>query len=194
MCNGTLWKPVERLLLFNVMPLNVYDQLNLKLNGKLELQPCNDIQVVGYSKQSVKIVGKVNVTCTHSNTLKNFILYVTDMNNTKILLGLNFCRVFNLVTVNCDNHYVCKKIAVDVINKFPKGLSIPNQSTLQPPSPVSIETKLRPDCKAHIMELFPDLFEGIGTLKDAIVKLDVNDSITPVVQPPRKIPRQWWNP
>ena len=115
----------------NVMPLNVFDQLNLKLNGKLELWPCNDVQVVGYSKQSVKIVGKVNVTCTHADIIRKCIFYMTDMNNTKILLGLNFCRVFNLVTVNCDDNCVCKKITVDIINKFPRGLSIPNQSTLQ---------------------------------------------------------------
>ena len=44
------------------------------------------------------------------------------------------------------------------------------------------------------MELFADLFEGIGTLKDAIVKLDVNDTITPVVQPPRKIPQAMVEP
>lgn len=48
--------------------------------------------------------------------------------------------------------------------------------------------KLRPDCKAHIMELFPDLFDGVGTMKDAVVKLDVNQMIAPVIQPPRKIP------
>ena len=44
----------------SVMPLNVYDQLNLKLQGKLQLKPCGDIKVVGYSKQSVKIIGKVS--------------------------------------------------------------------------------------------------------------------------------------
>ena len=93
------------------------------------------------------------------------------------------------MTVNCDDQCVCKKVATDVINEFPKGLSIPNQSTLQPPPPVNIETRLRPDCKAHIMELFPDLLEGIGTIKDAIVKLDINDTIIPVVQAPMKIPQ-----
>ena len=44
------------------------------------------------------------------------------------------------------------------------------------------------------MELFPDLFNGIGTLKDAVVKLDVDDSITPVIQPPRKIPQAMVEP
>ena len=44
------------------------------------------------------------------------------------------------------------------------------------------------------MELFPDLFDGIGTLKDAVVKLDINDSITLVIQPPRKIPQAMVEP
>ena len=35
----------------NAMPLNVYDQLNQKLKGNLELKPCGDVKVVGYSKQ-----------------------------------------------------------------------------------------------------------------------------------------------
>ena len=113
--------------------------------------------------------------------------YVTDINNTKILLGLNFCMAFNLVTVNCDDNFFCKKI--DVINEYPRGLSIPNQSTLEPLPSADIETKLRSGCKAHIMELFPDLFEGVGMLKDAVVKLDIDDSITSVIQPPRKIPQ-----
>ena len=34
----------------NAMPLNVYDQLNMKLKGKLQLNPCSDVKVVGYSK------------------------------------------------------------------------------------------------------------------------------------------------
>ena len=43
--------------------------------------------------------------------------------------------------------------------------------------------KLRPDCKAHVMELFPELFNSLGTMKDAIVKLDMDENVTPVVQP-----------
>ena len=43
----------------NTMPLNIYDQLNQKLNGKLELRPCDKIKghrvqqmVCGYCGQS----------------------------------------------------------------------------------------------------------------------------------------------
>ena len=54
--------------------------------------------------------------------------------------------------------------------------------------------KLRPDCKAHIMELYPDLFEGVSTRQGAEVKLDVDPLIPPVVQPPRKIPQAMVEP
>ena len=60
----------------NAMPLNVYDQLNQKLNGKLELRPCDKIKVIGYSKQSVEIVGKVSMTCTHTTTIKKVSFYM----------------------------------------------------------------------------------------------------------------------
>ena len=49
----------------NIMPLNVYDQLNQKLYGNLEIKPCGDIKVVGYSKQMVNIVGKISVQTNH---------------------------------------------------------------------------------------------------------------------------------
>ena len=45
----------------NAMPLNIYDQLNTKLKGKLELRPWSDINVICYNKQSIECVGKVIV-------------------------------------------------------------------------------------------------------------------------------------
>ena len=113
----------------NAMPLNVYDQLNQKLNGNLELKPCGDIKVIGYSKQSVQIVGKISVTCTHTNVIKKVNFYVTDIVDTKVILRLQFCRAFNLVQINCNDQRICKQIAVDIINsEFPRGLD-PGDST-----------------------------------------------------------------
>ena len=179
----------------NAMPLNVYNQLNQKLNGNLELKPCGDVKVVSYSKQTVKIVGRISVTCTHATTIKKVHFYVTDIINTKVILGLQFCRAFNLVMINCNEHCECKKVAVDVINsEFPRGLDPGNHSTKAKLPPVDINLKLRPDCKMHIMELYPDLFKGVGTMDGAQVKLDVDPSIPPVVQPPRKIPQAMIEP
>ena len=43
--------------------------------------------------------------------------------------------------------------------------------------PVDTGIKLRPDCKVHVIELFPELFDGLGTMKDASVKLDVDETL-----------------
>ena len=38
------------------------------------------------------------------------------------------------------------------------------------------------------MELYPYLFEGVGTIQGAKMKLDVDPNVPSVVQPPRKMP------
>ena len=74
--------------------------------------------VIGYSKQSVEIVGKVSVTCTHATTIKKVNFYVTNLVDTKVILGLQFCRAFNLVTVNCNDNCICKEVAVEALNGY----------------------------------------------------------------------------
>ena len=177
------------------MPVNIFNRLNSRLNGELKLCPCNDIQVIGYSKQSVEIVGKVTVNCTHANTTKRCVFYITNLTDSKILLGLTFCKTFDMVKVICDD-CVCKKKMVEVLNEFPAGLNVPKQMKMNQVylPPVDVHTKLRSNCKAHVMELFPELFDGVGTIKDAIVKLNVDQSIIPVIQPLRKIPQAMVDP
>ena len=175
----------------NAMPLNLYDQLNQKLHGNLELKPCGDVKVVGYSKQMVNIIGKISVTCTHANVIKKANFCVTDIVDTKVILRLQFCRAFNLVQIKCDATCVCKQITVDIINsEFPRGLGPgdPHSTNLPKLPPVDVNLKLRPDYKVHVMELYPHLFDGASTIQGAKVKLDVDPNVPSVVQPPRKIP------
>ena len=44
------------------------------------------------------------------------------------------------------------------------------------------------NAKAHIMQLYPDLFDGIGTIKNAVVHLDLKPGATPIVCSPRRVP------
>ena len=61
--------------------------------------------------------------------------------------------------------------------------------------PVDLHTKIDPnDPKGHILQLFPDLFEGISTMEDVQVHLDVDPTIEPVVQTPCKIPHGMLDP
>ena len=42
-----------------VMPLNIFNQLNTKLNGELKLCPCNDIQVIGTANNQSKLLERL---------------------------------------------------------------------------------------------------------------------------------------
>ena len=46
----------------------------------------------------------------------------------------------------------------------------------------------QPQTSDVLIQQFPTLFDGIGKLKDREVSLHIDDSVTPVAQPPRRIP------
>ena len=75
-------------------------------------------------------MGKVTVNYSHADTTKHCIFYITSLTDSKILLGLTFCRTFNLVKILCDNNWVCKKMMVDILNEFPAVLDVPKQKQM----------------------------------------------------------------
>lgn len=180
----------------NAMPLNIYHQLKSKCN--LELRPCNDINIMGYNNQPIQCIGKTVVSCQHGDVIKMITFYVTSVADTKVILWLNFFKMFCLVSVNCDDNCPCKKINLDIINnQFPRGLEVPVSTNIKQMKRglVNVNTKLQTnDMKAPIMELSPDLFHGVGTIKGDIVKLDVETDIIPIVQPPQKVPQAMVEP
>ena len=55
--------------------------------------------------------------------------------------------------------------------------------------PVLLDTKIdETNAKAIIMQLYPDLFDGVGTIKNAVVHLDVKPGATPIVCSHRWVP------
>ena len=82
-----------------------------------------------------------------------------------------------------------------VNEEFPAGLSVPDKMAVPKPPPVDTNIRIdKSDPKCHILLLFLDLFEGVGTMEDVQVHLDVDPTIEPVVQAPRKIPHSMLEP
>ena len=72
-------------------------------------------------------------------------------------------------------------------SEFPIGVYLQQtQQDFLPPVPIS--TKLEGDVKQQIMDLYPDLFSGVGTIKNAMVHLDVKPGAVPVVCSPCHVP------
>ena len=86
---------------------------------------------------------------------------------------------------------------MSINQEFPVGLSVPSvkpkpRIILPPVDPNTKIDVVNP--KAHITNLYPDLFEGVGTMENVQVHLDVNPEIELVVQAPRKIPHSMMEP
>ena len=67
--------------------------------------------------------------------------------------------------------------------EFPIGVDLQQEHTQQdvlPPVPISTKPE-GDDVKQQIMELYSDLFSGVGTIKNAMVHLDVKPGAIPVV-------------
>ena len=76
---------------------------------------------------------------------------------------------------------------MSINQEFPAGLSVQGAKLRIILQPVDVNTKIdMNDLKSHIMNLYPDLFEGVGTMENVQFHLDVNPEIEPVVQAPRK--------
>ena len=89
------------------------------------------------------------------------------------------------------------KLEIATVNEdFPVGLSVPNKMATQSKlRPVNVHTKIdKEDPKGHILHLYPDLFDGVGTMENVLVHLDIDKNIEPVVQALCKIPHSMLQP
>ena len=181
----------------NMMSKCVFDRLN---NGSTQntvvLNKTKMVKISGYGKNSIEYMGTCVFKVSLNNHHRDVLFFITDVTDTKVILGAKSCQEFNLVKIVCDDKCPCKTTEIMSINQeFPVGLSVPNVKPRIILPPVDLNTKIDvADPKAHIMNLFPDLFEGVSTMENVQVHLDVNPEIEPVVQAPRKIPHSMMEP
>ena len=55
--------------------------------------------------------------------------------------------------------------------------------------PVPLDTKIdETSLNAYVMKLYPDLFDGVRTIKNAVVHLDMKPDAVHIVCSPRRVP------
>ena len=135
-------------------------------------------------------MGTTKIKCNHNGTELDAIFYVTDVPDNKIILGLQLCIDLGLIVVRCNDECRCKNVQVaetssSTLIENTQG-SDDQRSTL--PS-VPLDMKIdETNLKAHVMKLYPDLFDGVRTIKNAVVHLDVKPDAVPIVCSPRRVP------
>ena len=132
------------------------------------------------------------INVAHLTQTKKATFYVTKLNDDKVILGLCLCIDIQLLSIHCDDKCRCKSYVLDETKKigseFLIGVDLQQtQQNVLPPVPTS--TKLEgDDVKQQIMDLYPDLFSGVGTIRNAMVHLDVKPGVAPVVCSPCCVP------
>ena len=174
----------------NVMTESLFKCIG-KIN-KLPLYPKSDMKLVGYGNRNIEYIGTTVVGVAHLTQTKKATFYVLKLNDDEVILGLHLCIDLQLLSIHCDNKCRCKSQILHetkrIDSKFPIGVDL--QQVLQdilPPVPIS--TKLEgDDVRQQIMNLYPDLFSGVGTFKNAMVHLDVKPGAIPVGCSPHHVP------
>ena len=161
-----------------------------KIN-KLPLYPKSDMKLVGYGNRNIEYIGTTVVDVTHLTQTKKATFYVRKLNDNKVILGLQLCIDLQLLSIHCDDKCWCKSQMVHETKKIDSEFLIgfnlqQGQQDILPPVPMS--TRLEGDVKQWIMNLYPDLFSGVGTIKNAMVHLDVKPGAIPVVCSPHHVP------
>ena len=173
----------------NVMTESLFKCIG-KVN-KLLLYPKSDVKLVGYGKKNIEHIGTTVVDVTHLTQTKKATFYVTKLNDDKVILGLHLCIDLQILSIHCDDKCWCKSQILHEAKKmgseFPIGVDL-QQVQQDVLSPVPISTRLEGDMKQQITDLYPDLFSGVSTIKNAMVYIDVKSGAIPVVCSPHHVP------
>ena len=95
----------------NVLSKTVFQTLQ-KNDGKLPLFPKTCVKLVGYGNKTINYLGTTKIKCNHNGTEIDAILCITDVPDTKIILGLQLCIDLGLIVIRYDNECRCKNVQV----------------------------------------------------------------------------------
>ena len=163
-----------------------------KIN-KLPLYPKSDVKLVCYGNRNIEYIGTTVVDVAHLTQTKKASFYVTKFNDDKVILGLCLCIDLQSLSIHCDDKSQCKFQMLHETKKigseFPIGVDLQTHAQQDILPPVPISTKLEgDDMKQQIMNLYPDLFSGVGTIKNTMVHLNVKPGAIPAVCSPCCVP------
>ena len=132
----------------NVMPKCMFDRLSNDTTRNTLLNKTKMVKILGYGENFIEYIGTCVFRGSHNNRHRDVLFFITDVNDTKVILGAKSCQEFNLVKIVCDDKCPCKTAEIMSINQeFPVGLSVPNVKPRIIVPPVDVNTKI--DVNGH---------------------------------------------
>lgn len=163
------------------MPLSLMGELGLH---RSDLKPTK-AHLRGVTGADMKTLGELNVRVTCNDIEDEIKVMVTELGS-ELILGIDFCKQFDLVTV-ADT---CIQRQVNVSAVHITEESEANYSELRQKWGQYIPLgKKTGDPLEDVKQLFPEMFDGQVGLFDGEVELKLSPEAKPVQLPPRAIPQ-----
>ena len=154
----------------NVMPTRVFSQI-----ANTENIEQSNVKLKGYGGSAIPVIGESFIRCTYNNIYKDVKFYIVE-SSSKTALGLESCQDFKLVKIMDEiKHSSSEKVQKDADSKNLEAKT------------GSIKGLSDKALKNKIEEMYPEIFNGLGTLTEEH-HIHIKANATPVIHPPRKIP------
>lgn len=148
----------------NALPAKFLKSLDLHKNNLL---PSN-LKISTYTGTKIDILGKCSLLCEYKNFTDYITFYIVNNEFSPAVLDKDECERLNLL-----NFVGSVKTDEKIKNKYKKSEnSCKNQNINY----------------SKISEKYKDVFEGLGTLKCQKYHINIDSSVRPVINAPRKIP------
>ena len=98
----------------NVMSKCVFDKLSNSTNkNSVLLNKTKMVKISGYGENSIDYMGTCVFKVSHNNHHRDVLFFITNVNDTKVILGAKSCQEFNLVKIVCDDKCSCKTAEIN---------------------------------------------------------------------------------
>ncbi len=132
------------------------------------------VKLTGYRGKKFTNHGKFRLDKVHHNKMtgRRVKFYVSDFGSN--LFSLRFCKALKIIKVLCDQPGACK----DCSGNF-------DIAEVQPKYKKTVQKPIKVESTQQVIEEAKDVFTGTGKLNGYKYQIQIDDSVPPVVCPPR---------
>ena len=167
----------------SVLPARVYKQLypkSVDSDGEIQGLGTCSMKLTAFNHTNINVMGQIRLPVKHRDVVKNINFIVTNI-DTATILGRNDAVDLQCVKFLCDNCDQCND----------DNMCIKSSSTSFNTDSAKLKWKhalpLGDDPKSKIIDLFPELFKGVGCV-DTLYRIELEPDAIPVKHAPRRVP------
>ena len=86
----------------NVMPKSMFDILSTSNTTKV-LNKAKSMKISGYGENPIDYMGTCVFRVSHNNQRRDALFFITNIDDTKVILGAKTCQELGLVKIACDD-------------------------------------------------------------------------------------------